>query len=61
MSALAERRIIPHDELKSRAERKAGVEEQPSQDQPQAEPRLEHLRIIEALLFAAAEPLDETP
>jgi segregation and condensation protein B len=56
MAALAERRIIPHDELKSRAERKAGVEES-SQDQ--SEPRLEHLRIIEALLFAAAQPLDE--
>src|SRR5882672_11866045 len=50
MAALAERRIIPHDELKSRSERKA---------EAGAEARPEHLRIIEALLFAAAEPLDE--
>ncbi len=50
MAALAERRIIPHDELKARSERKAESE---------AEPRPEHLRIIEALLFAAAQPLDE--
>ena len=50
MAALAERRIIPHDELKSRSERKAATE---------AEARPEHLRIIEALLFAASQPLDE--
>jgi segregation and condensation protein B len=50
MAALAERRIIPHDELKSRSERKAATE---------GEARPEHLRIIEALLFAASEPLDE--
>jgi segregation and condensation protein B len=48
MSALAERRIIPHDELKARSERQA-----------EAEPRPEHLRLLEALLFAAAVPLDE--
>ena len=49
MAALAERRIIPHDELKSRQERKEG----------EAEPRPEHLRLLEALLFAASAPLDE--
>src|SRR5215510_10482553 len=48
MAALAERRIIPHDELKARAEEKA-----------EAAPRPEHLRLLEALLFAAAVPLDE--
>ena len=50
MAALAERRIIPHDELKSRKERK---------DSEAAEPRPEHLRLLEALLFAASAPLDE--
>ena len=50
MAALAERRIIPHDELKARSERKAETEVQA---------RPEHLRIIEALLFAATQPLDE--
>ena len=50
MAALAERRIIPHDELKSRSERKAETETQP---------RPEHMRILEALLFAAAQPIDE--
>ncbi len=50
MAALAERRIIPHDELKSRKERKAAGE---------AEARPEHLRLLEALLFAASVPLDE--
>ena len=48
MAALAERRIIPHDELKARSERKA-----------EAEARPEHLRILEAMLFAAAQPIDE--
>ena len=48
MAALAERRIIPHDELKARSERKAEVEARP-----------EHLRVLEALLFAAPAPLDE--
>jgi segregation and condensation protein B len=48
MSALAERRIIPHDELKARSERKS-----------EAEPRPEHLRLLEALLFASSVPLDE--
>ena len=50
MAALAERRIIPHDELKSRKERK---------DSEAAELRPEHLRLLEALLFAASVPLDE--
>jgi segregation and condensation protein B len=48
MAALAERRIIPHEELKARSERKS-----------EAEARPEHLRILEALLFAASVPLDE--
>jgi len=48
MAALAERRIIPHEELKARAEEKA-----------EAEARPEHMRLLEALLFAAAVPLDE--
>ena len=52
MAALAERRIIPHHELKARSERKAETE-------AEAAARPEHLRIIEALLFAAAAPLDE--
>jgi segregation and condensation protein B len=45
---LAERRIIPHEELKARAEEKS-----------EAEARPEHMRLLEALLFAAAVPLDE--
>jgi segregation and condensation protein B len=49
MAALAERRIIPHEELKARAEEKS-----------EAEARPEHMRLLEALLFAAAVPLDET-
>lgn len=49
MTALAERRIIPHDELKARSEQKADA----------VEARPEHLRLLEALLFAAAAPLDE--
>ena len=52
MAALAERRIIPHEELKARAEEKSEAE-------AQAEVRPEHLRLLEALLFAAAVPLDE--
>ena len=48
MAALAERRIIPHEELKARSERNA-----------EAEARPEHLRLLEALLFAASAPLDE--
>ena len=47
MAALAERRIIPHDELKARSEEKA-----------EAAVRPEHLRLLEALLFAASVPLD---
>ena len=54
MAALAERRIIPHEELKARAEEKSEASEQ-----AQAEVRPEHLRLLEALLFAAAVPLDE--
>jgi segregation and condensation protein B len=48
MAALAERRIIPHEELQARAEEKS-----------EAAVRPEHLRLLEALLFAAAVPLDE--
>src|SRR6476620_8706890 len=48
MAALAERRIIPHEELKARAEEKS-----------EAAVRPEHLRLLEALLFAASVPLDE--
>ena len=48
MAALAERRIIPHDELKKRSEEKS-----------EAAARPEHMRLLEALLFAAAVPLDE--
>src|SRR5262249_50867129 len=48
MSALAERRIIPHDELKARSQEKSEAHTPP-----------EHLRLLEALLFAAATPLDE--
>ena len=49
MAALAERRIIPHEELKARSEQKSEA----------AQPRPEHLRLLEALLFAAQVPLDE--
>jgi segregation and condensation protein B len=52
MAALAERRIIPHDELKARAEER-------SEAGSHAETRPEHLRLLEALLFAASAPLDE--
>ncbi|HEV7694195.1 MAG TPA: SMC-Scp complex subunit ScpB [Hyphomonadaceae bacterium] len=48
MAALAERRIIPHEELKARAEEKS-----------EAEVRPEHLRLLEAMLFATTVPLDE--
>jgi segregation and condensation protein B len=51
MAALAERRIIPHEELKARAEEKDA--------EAQAEVRPEHLRLLEALLFASSVPLDE--
>jgi segregation and condensation protein B len=54
MAALAERRIIPHDELKARSERKA---EGKAEAEPEVRP--EHLRLLEALLFAASGPLDE--
>jgi segregation and condensation protein B len=56
MSALAERRIIPHEELKARSEEKSEAQ---VQAHAQAEARPEHLRLLEALLFAAAVPLDE--
>jgi segregation and condensation protein B len=52
MAALAERRIIPHDELKARSEEKSEAESR-------AETRPEHLRLLEAMLFAAPVPLDE--
>ena len=48
MAALAERRIIPHDELKARSE-----------ENGEAAARPEHLRLLEAMLFAGAVPLDE--
>ena len=54
MAALAERRIIPHDELKARAQEKSE-----EKSEAQAEVRPEHLRLLEALLFAAPVPLDE--
>jgi segregation and condensation protein B len=54
MTALAERRVIPHDELKSRSKRKSEAE-----DSAAAAARPEDLRLLEALLFAASEPLDE--
>ena len=53
MAALAERRIIPHEELKARAE------QQQAEAEVEAVARPEHLRLLEALLFAAPEPLDE--
>ena len=56
MAALAERRIIPHEELKARAEEKSEAQ---ASEQAQIEVRPEHLRLLEALLFAAAVPLDE--
>src|SRR5882757_8548060 len=84
MAALAERRIIPHEELKARSEEKSeaqaraqgqgkeqaradeetGVEEVVGAEAVEveaAEPaaRPEHMRLLEALLFAASAPLDE--
>ena len=68
MSALAERRIIPHEELVARSERKneaevvkseAEVVEGEMTNEPESAARPEHLRLLEALLFAASEPLDE--
>jgi segregation and condensation protein B len=56
MAALAERRIIPHNELKARAQGKSGEK---SDAETRAEVRPEHLRLLEALLFAASVPLDE--
>jgi segregation and condensation protein B len=58
MAALAERRIIPHEELKSRSERKAEAEAA-LESGTEAAVRPDHLRLIEALLFAAAVPVDE--
>jgi segregation and condensation protein B len=48
MAALAERRIVPHEEL-----------EEARTERQEALVRPEHLRLLEALLFAASEPLDE--
>jgi segregation and condensation protein B len=56
MAALAERRIIPHEELKARSEQKSD-EAREAAEMSQARP--EHLRLLEALLFAAPAPLDE--
>jgi segregation and condensation protein B len=53
MTALAERRVISHDELQSLSKRKE------AEDGAAASVRPEHLRLLEALLFAASEPLDE--
>lgn len=53
MTALAERRVISHDELQSLSNRKE------TEDSAAASVRPEHLRLLEALLFAASEPLDE--
>jgi len=69
MAALAERRIIPHEELKARSEEKSEAQARAEREQarPDGEPgevrepaaRPEHLRLLEALLFAASAPLDE--
>ena len=64
MAALAERRVIPHDELKSRSKRKAqGRAQSQAQSEeapaPEVAARPEHLRLLEALLFATDTPLDE--
>jgi segregation and condensation protein B len=49
MAVLAERRIVSHEEL----------QEARSERQSEAPVRPDHLRLLEALLFAAGEPLDE--
>jgi segregation and condensation protein B len=76
MAALAERRIIPHEELKARSEGKSDAQAQAraqeqAREQAHAEDKVradegaeaaarpEHLRLLEALLFAASAPLDE--
>lgn len=73
MAALAERRIIPLEEHKARAEQKAeasaekaevqavAAEAEGEQAEGEVDPnaRPDHLRILEALLFAASAPLDE--
>ena len=74
MAALAERRIIPHEELKARAEGKsearaqerahevARADEAPAEQGAGAKApatRPEHFRLLEALLFAASAPIDE--
>jgi segregation and condensation protein B len=74
MAALAERRIIPHEELKARAEGKsearaqeraheaARSEEEGAEQRSEAKApaaRPEHFRLLEALLFAASAPIDE--
>ena len=58
MAALAERRIIPHEELVARAEEKSGAD---AEAQASAEVRPEHMRLLEALLFAAAQPGPSIP
>src|SRR6187455_1342620 len=69
MAALAERRIIPHEELKARSEEKSEAQARAEREQARAEEpavesrepaaRPEHMRLLEALLFAASAPLDE--
>jgi segregation and condensation protein B len=83
MAALAERRIIPHEELKARSEEKSEAQAQARAEEQaraaeearaeevaqetagaeaegvEAAARPEHLRLLEALLFAASAPLDE--
>ncbi len=57
MAALAERRIIPHEELKARSEQRS--ERKRVTERGATSPVPEHLRLLEALLFAASAPLDE--
>ncbi|HEY5963403.1 MAG TPA: SMC-Scp complex subunit ScpB [Xanthobacteraceae bacterium] len=75
MAALAERRIIPHEELKARSDEKSEAQARAEREQARAQEqgraeeqagegrelaaRPEHLRLLEALLFAASAPLDE--
>jgi segregation and condensation protein B len=57
MTALAERKVISHDELKSRSKRNA--EAAAETENAAAAARPDDLRLLEALLFASAAPLDE--
>ena len=59
MAALAERRIIPHEELKARSEEKSEARAHEAGEGAEPKVRPEHLRLLEALLFAASAPLDE--